>query len=53
MSVNKDFKNCKTNRAELDDLQNMNLQDSLRFFKKYFQNDILFQKMQMLFWYYF
>ena len=22
MAVNKDFKNCKTNRSELDDLQN-------------------------------
>ena len=30
MAVNKDFKNCKTNRAELDDIQNMNLQDSFK-----------------------
>ena len=25
MAVNKDFKNCKTDRLELDDLQNTNL----------------------------
>ena len=41
--VNKDFKNCKTNRPELDDLKNI-------FKMTYcFQNNILFQKMQMLF----
>ena len=28
MVVNKDFKNSKTNRPELDDLQNTNLSDS-------------------------
>ena len=28
MLVNKDFKNSKTNRAELDDLQNANPSDS-------------------------
>ena len=38
MEVNKDFKNCKTNRPELNDL------------RQCFQNDILFQKMQMFFW---
>ena len=31
MVVNKDFKNCKTNRPELDDLQNTSFEDS--FFK--------------------
>ena len=28
MTVNKDFKICKNNRPELDDLQNTNLKDS-------------------------
>ena len=27
MEVNKDFKNCKTSRSEIDDLQNTNLLD--------------------------
>ena len=43
MVVNKYFKNGKTNRPELVNLQNTS-------FRQFFQNDILFQKMQMLFW---
>ena len=56
MAVYKDFKNCKTNRPELDNLQNTNLLDSsfkmiyyLKRYKCYFDCDATIIKSQIQF----
>ena len=44
MALNKDFKNCKTNRLELDDLQNTDLYDSSFKMIYFFKRSKFFQK---------